>query len=255
MAATVFLGAALPMNERKDTVWQSPALARMFLNDVRGAIPGADEQLRVVQLLGQSLGRPVESFLDLGCGNGVLGAAILQVFPDALGVFVDFSREMIKSACGALGQGDARVYLELDYGAKGWAKPVEEFGPFDMIVSGFSIHHQPDDRKRELYGEIFDLLAPGGVFVNVEHVSPTSTSGRRLFDEHFIDSMYALERDQGGARSREQIAHEYHGRTDKEANILAPVEVQCDWLRQLGYADVDCHFKIYELAVFAGRRP
>lgn len=243
------------MNERKDTVWQSPELAQLFLNDVRGAIPGADEQLRIVQLLVRTLANPVASFLDLGCGNGVLGAAILQVFPDARGVFVDFSTEMIDAARSMLGDGDSRVYLDLDYGLKTWTDSVDEFGPYDAIVSGFSIHHQQDTRKRELYSEIFDLLARGGVFVNVEHVSPTSKLGRELFDDHFIDSMYALERDQGGARSREQIAHEYHGRTDKEANILAPVDTQCQWLRDIGYVDVDCHLKIYELAVFAGKRP
>jgi hypothetical protein len=44
-------------------------------------------------------------------------------------------------------------------------------------------------------------------------------------------------------------------RPDKAANILAPVEAQCDWLREIGYEDVDCYFKVLELAVFGGRRP
>jgi hypothetical protein len=53
----------------------------------------------------------------------------------------------------------------------------------------------------------------------------------------------------------EEIAQEYKNRPDKAANILAPVELQCDWLREIGYEEVDCYFRIYELAVFAGRRP
>ena len=44
-------------------------------------------------------------------------------------------------------------------------------------------------------------------------------------------------------------------RDDKEANILAPVEVQCEWLRECGFEDVDCFFKFFELAVFGGRPP
>ncbi len=44
-------------------------------------------------------------------------------------------------------------------------------------------------------------------------------------------------------------------RPDKDANILLSVEVQCDWLREIGYEEVDCYFRIYELAVFAGRKP
>jgi hypothetical protein len=43
-------------------------------------------------------------------------------------------------------------------------------------------------------------------------------------------------------------------RPDKEENILAPVEAQCDWLRELGFIDVDCYLKLFELAVFGGRR-
>ena len=38
-------------------------------------------------------------------------------------------------------------------------------------------------------------------------------------------------------------------------NILAPVGDQCDWLREIGFEDVDCYFKIFELAVFGGRKP
>ena len=44
-------------------------------------------------------------------------------------------------------------------------------------------------------------------------------------------------------------------RPDKDANILLSVNTQCDWLREIGYEEVDCYFRIYELAVFGGRRP
>jgi hypothetical protein len=47
----------------------------------------------------------------------------------------------------------------------------------------------------------------------------------------------------------------YRHRPDKAANILAPVELQCGWLREIGFEEVDCCFRIYELAVFAGRKP
>ena len=44
-------------------------------------------------------------------------------------------------------------------------------------------------------------------------------------------------------------------RPDKAANILVICRTQCDWLREIGYEEVDCYFRIYELAVFGGRRP
>jgi hypothetical protein len=51
------------------------------------------------------------------------------------------------------------------------------------------------------------------------------------------------------------VARHYYDRPDKSANILAPVERQCTWLREIGFTDVDCYLKVFELAVFGGRRP
>jgi len=53
----------------------------------------------------------------------------------------------------------------------------------------------------------------------------------------------------------EELSRTYLERPDKEENILAPVELQCSWLRDLGFADVDCFFRLFELALFGGRRP
>ena len=64
-----------------------------------------------------------------------------------------------------------------------------------------------------------------------------------------------MEGQNGGTRTFAQIADEYKNRPDKAANILASVELQCHWLREIGYEEVDCYFRIYELAVFAGRKP
>ena len=57
----------------------------------------------------------------------------------------------------------------------------------------------------------------------------------------------------GEGQTRDQVAAAYHSREDKQANILAPVESQCEWLREIGFDDVDCYFRIFELAVFGGR--
>lgn len=236
-------------------VWQQSDIARSYLESTRAAIPCAAEQIDVMLRLLATVPNGVRSFIDLGCGDGVLGAAILSAYPDARGIFIDFSKDMLDAAKQKLGNNDRLTFISKDYGQLDWVDLVQNHAPFDAIVSGYSIHHQPDDRKLQLFEEIFQLLASGGFFINVEHVSPSSDIGARLFGERFIDSLYALEREQGGGRSREQIALEYHNREDKDANILAPVDVQCGWLRHIGYADVDCHLKLYELAVFAGRKP
>lgn len=143
----------------------------------------------------------------------------------------------------------------VDFSGAGWVDEVRDWAPFDAIVSGFAIHHQPDDVKRRIYGDIYGLLAPGAPFVHIEHVASASPWIGRQFDELLVDRMHDYDRSIGGGRTRDQVAHEYVYRPDKAANILAPLEEQLAWLRAAGFTDVDCLFKIYELAVFAGRRP
>jgi tRNA (cmo5U34)-methyltransferase len=119
------------------------------------------------------------------------------------------------------------------------------------VVSGYSIHHQPDARKRELYGEIFGLLRSGGLFVNLEHVASASAWVESVHDTLFVDSLSRAQ----PHLARQEVEESYRGRPDKDANILATVEVQCTWLREIGFTDVDCYLKVFELAVFGGRRP
>jgi SAM-dependent methyltransferase len=238
----------------KDTIWKLPAIVNRFLS-YRAAIPLAQEQIGVMMSILKTRTEPVENFLDLGCGDGILGAALLGEYPSAHGVLVDFSEPMLTQARESLKDYASQLAFEnLDYGDKAWVNRMQAFGPFDAIVSGYSIHHQPDVRKLEIYQEIYSLLAPGGWFVNIEHVSSVSQMNVDLFETHYATARHAIEMQNGGSRTLQEVKTEYSTRPDKAANILAPVELQCNWLREIGYQDVDCFMRIYELAVFGGRK-
>ena len=84
--------------EPKAHIWQSEELAKLFLEDVRGAIPLATEQIDVFLRVVRAILPNVERFLDLGCGDGILGRAVLDAYPAAAGVFLDFSAPMIEAA-------------------------------------------------------------------------------------------------------------------------------------------------------------
>jgi len=200
--------------------------------------------------------QPFENFLALGCGDAILGAAILGEYPKSRGVLADFSEPMLVQAREGLKEYANQLAFEnLDYGDKAWVNKMQAHGLFDAIVSGYSIHHQPDTRKPEVYAEIFSMLQPGGWFVNIEHVSSAAQLNVDLFEHHYTSARYRIEKQNGGTRTLQEIAQEYTTRPDKAANILTPIELQCDWLRELGYEEVDCYMRIYELAVFGGRKP
>ena len=137
-----------------DEVWKLPAIVNRYLS-YRAAIPLAQEQIGVMMSVLKSRKEPVENFLDLGCGDGILGATVLGEYPSARGVFVDFSKPMLEQAREGLKEYAGQLKFEnLDYGDPACVKRMQAYGPFDAVVSGYSIHHQPDERKREVYQEI-----------------------------------------------------------------------------------------------------
>ncbi len=166
--------------------------------------------------------------LDLGTGDGRLLSLLLLHCPDAEGVGIDFSPTMIDAANQRFdGESLVRI-LSHDLNDR-----LPDMGQFDAIVSSFAIHHCENARKRSLYAEIFNLLTPGGVFCNLEHVSSATPS----LHSRFLGDLGSTPDD------------------EDSGNILLDVETQLAWLRQIGFGDVDCYWKWLELSLFGGFRP
>lgn len=241
-----------PANE----VWKNDWVVRRFLEGVRGGVPYANDQLEVMLRLLDAAGRPIHRFLDLGSGSGLLAIAILTRHPDARATLVDFSEPMMEAARDLLGE-DATLpsFVLADLNSPEWVSAVVNDGPYDAIVSGFTIHHLENHRKAALYRELLPLLSPGALFINVEHVASASPWLERIWDDAIIDSLADYHERQRTGQSRAMLAQDYADRVDQDANMLASVETQLGWLRDAGFADVDCVFKYFELAVLVGRNP
>ena len=190
-----------------------------------GTLPHVDE---ADAALLEWLPERVDRFLDLGTGSGRLIALVLEARPTARAVGLDFSPVMLDAARRRFAD-DGRVeILEHDID-----EPLPPLGPFCAVVSGLAIHHCLDERKREVYVEAHDLLRPGGALLNLEHVASPTDRLHRSF-------LYAV-----GTTPEE----------DDPSNILLDVETQLRWLREIGFSDVDCHWKWREVALLAGTRP
>jgi len=171
-------------------------------------------------LLLEALPERIDRFLDLGTGDGRLLRLVGERHPAAKGVGLDSSQPMLDRAAESLAT-DPSVELR----RHDLSSPLAESGPFDAVVSGLAIHHLEDERKRALFGEVHDLLAPGGVFANLDLVRSATPELHERF--------------------RREIGRVEDDPTDRLADLAA----QLDWLRDAGFGEVDCHFKWLELAL------
>ena len=104
-------------------------------------------------------------------------------------------------------------------------------GQFDAVISSFAIHDVSHERKRALYEEIFQALESNGAFCDLEHVASPTLS----LHTGFLQAMSWMDED--------------------PSNELLDLETQLAWLREIGFIDVDCHWKWRELAFFSGTKP
>ncbi len=238
-------------------VWQESDVAVAFTKDRRSGILGAQEQLAtLLHLLPKREDAADLRVLDMGCGDGILLATVLTRWTQAQGVALDGSPTMLDLArqrFASYPTGQVQC-VEKDFNEKDWHTALP-FDSYDAIISGFAIHHSEDDRKQEIYADIFALLRPGGVFVNTEHVASASPLGEELFEHAYAHSITLKRHELGLGGTFEEALKKIHTRLDKSANRLTPVETQLQWLRAIGFKDVDCYWKHYELAVLAGYKP
>lgn len=211
------------MNANPVNLWAETDHAREYLERADLISHRGEGEAALLEFIPRS----ARTILDLGTGDGRLLAIVRREHPETDAVAVDFSPAMLEAARKRFA-GDSRVTV-VEHNMDG---PLPSLGTFDAVISSFAIHHLVHERKRELYGEIYRALNAGGVFCNLEHVaSPTP----RLHEEFLQRIGFTVE-------------------TEDPSNKLLDVETQLGWLRGMGFADVDCHWKWRELALLVGRR-
>lgn len=183
---------------------------------------GSDEKLRV---------------LDLGAGTGVLSAIIGHQFPNAEFVLADGAPQMLERARERFA-GDARFsFVELDFGRD------ELPHQFDCVVSSLAIHHLEPDELAPLFGRIHQSLKADGVFVNADQMRGASLRIEEAFEQQW----------QRDAREAGASEEEISGAIERmKADRNAPLEWQLDALRSAGFGEVECFYKRFRFAVYAG---
>jgi len=231
--------------------WQSAEPVQWFLDRRQERLPLIDVQEDLIKRLFERHAQDVERFLDLGAGDGALSALMLEIFPAAEAVLVDFSEPMLTRVKSRLGGRGRWQVVRGDLSAPVWRDGLPA-GPYGAAVSSLAIHHLPAERKRVLYREVFALLEVGAMFVNLDYVSVDGPL-HGLWEEQLVANALRLERERGGSRSAQELESDLCD--DAEEDRPDPVEDQLQWLREAGFDQVEVHFKWAEAAVFGGVKP
>jgi tRNA (cmo5U34)-methyltransferase len=205
-------------------LWRSSEHALDYLSRADSILHRTEGEAALLEFIPGTARR----ILDLGTGDGRLLALVKLDHLTAGAVALDFSPAMLEAARKRFA-GDTSVAIV----AHNLEDSLPALGSFDAVVSSFAIHHLVHERKRSLYTEVYDLLGPGGVFCNLEHVASLTPE----LHEQFLHRIgYTLQ-------------------TEDPSNKLLDVETQLEWLRETGFVDVDCQWKWRELALLTGLRP
>jgi ubiquinone/menaquinone biosynthesis C-methylase UbiE len=224
--------------------WQRAELAEEFLEHRQQVLPLIDVQEDLVRRLFERRGRNVARFLDIGAGDGASSELMRSIFSDAEAVLVDFSEPMLARVERRLGS-DGWTPVRADLSKPAWVQALPA-GGFDAVVSSYAIHHLTAERKRALYAEIFGLLEPGAMFVNMDVVKIGGPLDG-LFDEEILARAAAMHPD---SRSDPDEPFDDHSEDRPD-----PAEDQLAWLREAGFEDVELEFKWAEGAIFGAIKP
>jgi tRNA (cmo5U34)-methyltransferase len=180
------------------------------------------------------------AILDIGAGTGLLADLLLTRYPFASLSLLDFSEPMLEKARERFSGRNHVRYIVADYSS------ADLVGTYDLVCSALSIHHLSREDKERLYGQIFDALNPGGVFVNADQVLGKSPRIQKRFMEYWDDFV------RDGPLSREEAVEIRRRRDTFDRNEY--LDVQIGWLRDCGFSDVDVVYKNRMFVVFTGRK-
>ncbi|HKE65662.1 MAG TPA: class I SAM-dependent methyltransferase [Micromonosporaceae bacterium] len=188
------------------------------------------------------------TFLDLGAGTGAASRAILAAYPSSNAILADFSPQM-------MGQGQHELqpfaqrfrYVEFDMSTGDWPDAIP--ATLDAIVTSMCVHHLPDDRKRSLFAEIFDRLAPGGWYLNYDPVRSDDPAIEAIW-EHVKDRQ-----DPDSAHRRQHRSPDERARYENHVRYIIPLAPQLEYLRSVGFEAIDVYWKQLDEVIYGGHRP
>ena len=216
------------------------------------AVPRRDEMMAALIAAVPFAADEPFKILELGSGDGLLAARLLERFPRASLTALDGSESMRRASAERLGMyGERARVAAFDLRTLDWWERM--FG-VDLIVSSLTLHHLNDAKKQYLYKAAADRMSPRGALLIADLVEPQHAAARQAA----ADRWDALAQQQAESLGSPDLFQRFvdeqwnHFRFPDPVDQPSALMHHLVWLRHAGFAAVDCVWMDAGHAVFGG---
>jgi SAM-dependent methyltransferase len=217
-----------------------------------------DRMVRIVR----AIQADPKTILDLGCGTGSVSFRMAEAFPNCRIVSVDMDFTLLplaRSRCA--GMEDRVSFVEVDLRSPSWVEQVPR--DCSAVVSATALHWFNPSQLRTLYFALPQVMAPGALLVNADHVGSDAGGIQRMWEES-RDRMRLLSDSRGEDWSgfwREYLAELGPEVSQRRQEVLRPWQgiesgLPLWWhlnvLQEAGFEGVDCFWRLDCDVIYGG---
>lgn len=209
-------------------------------------LPDREERLGyLVALAAEAAGVPgAPVVLDLACGTGSITRRMRAAHPAARCVALDVDPVLLRIARATF-EADPNVsVVRADLRDPGWRQALPPDAAFDAVLTATALHWLAEPVLVRLYADLADLVRPGGIVANADHLPLAGAPGLTALDKRTraerggdawerwwarvaADPIFAA-----NLAERELLFPEHH-----PEELAAPASVHCAALRAGGFAE------------------
>ena len=195
------------------------------------------------------------SIVEIGCGEGILGHTLAELFPSARITELDGSATMREASARRLAPHGDRIRVDsMDLAADEWRVHLEGA---DAVVSSLVIHHLDGPGKKRLFDDVGRLSSERSALVVADLVEPAGAQAQELFASSWDESA----RHQAEAGGQDELFDLFRSTEWNIYRVPDPMDQpsrlvdQLEWLANAGFAKVDCFWLEAGHAIYGGYKP
>jgi len=217
------------------------------------AVPKRAEQIATLLTLIPFGKEDTFRVVELASGEGYLSAAILEAFPHATVMALDYEESMREATSARLeAYGGRWEVAQFDMKADDWFGHLDSA---DVVVSSLCVHHLDDVGKQGLFKAVAERVSEKGTLLIADLVLPQNGRAKALFATTWDSMAEAASIERTLARDTFQLFVEEQWniyRYPDDFDTPSPLYHQLRWLDEAGFSTVDVFWMQAGHAIYGG---